>query len=340
MAMVRIINGETAAGALTLTEAIEAVESAYSAYSTGRGALWPLVSYVFEDGKGDLDIKSGCLMDDGVYGLKLVSWFGGNQARNLPQLVGTTLLFDAATGLPLALLNADALTGLRTGAAGAIGAKYLARPESRTMLMVGAGNQSPYQIAAMLSVMKNISLVRLANPFDPSFAKAKAASINEKVHALLRTAGRERDFTLQPVTDLAAATGESDVITTATPSCKPMIMDGWVQPGTHFSCIGADMSGKEEIDARIFARARVFADDIEQAAAVGETEIPLRDGIIKKEDIVATIGGVIAGAAQGRLSEKDITVFDSTGLALQDLAVAKKALDAAEKLGLGTVCTL
>ena len=339
MSVIRIINGEVAEKVLNLNDAIMAVERAYAAHSVGRGILWPMVAAVFKEQDGDMDIKSGCLADEGVYGLKLVSWFGGNAEKNLPQLTGTTLLFDAGTGLPLALLNANAMTGLRTGAAGAIGAKYLARPDSKAMLMVGAGNQSPFQIAAMLLVMKNIDMVRLANPFDPSLAERRAAEIISKVKNLLTAAGTERDFELEPVADLEKAVSASDVITTATPSYKPMIMDGWVKPGTHFSCIGADMSGKEEIDARIFARARVFADDIKQAAAVGETEIPVRDGIIAKEDI-GTIGGVIAGSVKGRLSAQDITVFDSTGLALQDLAIAKRALEVAEKLGLGTVCTL
>ena len=339
MSVIRIINGDIAEKILNLNDAIGAVERAYAAHSVGRGIIWPLVAAVFREQDGDMDIKSGCLADDGVYGLKLVSWFGGNAEKHLPQLTGTTLLFDANTGMPLALLNANAMTGLRTGAAGAIGAKYLARPDSKAMLMVGAGNQSPFQIAAMLLVMKNIETVMLADPFDHTLAKSRTEEITSKVKKLLTAAGAERNFALQPVADLENAVGASDVITTATPSYKPIIMDGWVQPGTHFSCIGADMSGKEEIDARIFARARVFADDVEQAAAVGETEIPVRDGIIAKEDI-GTIGGVIAGSVKGRLSAQDITVFDSTGLALQDLAIAKLALGAAEKLGLGTVCTL
>ena len=340
MSVIRIINGEVAEKVLNLNDAIGAVERAYAAHSAGRGILWPMVAVVFKEQDGDMDIKSGCLSDEGVYGLKLVSWFSGNAEKNLPQLTGTSLLFDANTGLPLALFNANAMTGLRTGAAGAIGAKYLARPESRRMLMVGAGSQSPFQIAAMLLAMKNIETVMLANPFDPSLARNRAAEITAKVKSLLSAAGSDRVFELAPAADLAAAVGTSDVITTATPSYKPMIMDGWVKPGTHFSCIGADMSGKEEIDARIFARARVFADDIEQAVAVGETEIPVRDGIITKEDITGTIGDVIAGKAKGRLSAQDITVFDSTGLALQDLAIARRALGAAEKLELGTVCTL
>lgn len=173
-------------------------------------------------------------------------------------------------------MNAGGITGLRTGAAAAVGAKYLARPDSKRLLMVGCGAQSPYLVAATLCAMPGIESVVLANPHSPSKAAEKLPAMREKVTALLAGSGAERSFEFTAIDSLEAAVREADIILTATPAREPMIKAEWVQPGTHLSCIGADISGKQEIDSDVFAAARAFGDDRVQCFAVGECEIPHR----------------------------------------------------------------
>ena len=144
----------------------------------------------------------------------------------------------------------------------------------------------------------------------------------------------------EAVEDITKATAESDIIITVTPSREPIIKKEWVKPGTHFSCIGSDMSGKEEIDPEIFAGAKVFVDDIKQCVEVGEIEIPIKKGILKEEDITGIIGDVITGKASGRDSDDQITVFDATGTALLDLLTGMLALKEADKAGLGQAIEL
>ncbi len=335
MSEIRIISAAEVERLFTVKMALEAVEKAYTAKEGGSGSVWPMVFHDFETGVADLDIKSGDL--DGVFGLKLVSWFGENPSRGLPELYGTLLLCARESGAPLALMNAGGITGLRTGAAAAVGAKYLARPDSKRLLMVGCGAQSPYLVAATLCAMPGIESVVLANPHNPSKAVKKLPAMREKVTALLAGSGAERSFEFTATDSLEAAVREADIILTATPAREPMIKAEWVQPGTHLSCIGADISGKQEIDSDVFAAARAFGDDRAQCFAVGECEIPHRDGILTE---LTEIGAVMLGKALGRLTSDDVTVFDSTGIALQDLASAAVILERAEAIGVGTVVTL
>lgn len=339
MSEVLILSQTQIAQVLTMSDAIAGVEEAYRQKSAGEGCLFPLVCHVFAPEKADLDIKSGHLGKSGIYGLKLVSWFGENEKKGLPALFGTTLLFDDTTGEPVALLNAGGVTGMRTGAAGAVGAKYLARPDARHMLMVGAGAQAPYQIAAMLLALPGIETVELNSPRSPEKAAERLEQIRAQVAQLLGDS-RTAPYTLRAAEDLPGAVGRSDVIVTATPSHAPLIQRDWVRPGTHLSCVGADMTGKQELAGELLAQARIFVDDLTQAIAVGECEMPIRQGLLRPDQIAGEIGTLIAGAVPGRQSPEEITVFDSTGIALQDLVVSKAAVDRARELGVGAVAEL
>lgn len=346
MSRVVILNQKSIEEVLDMKQVIEVVEQVYSSKSAGEAVVWPMVFYEFEPGKADMDIKSGYLKEKDIYGLKLVSWYGENSKLGLPQLFGTTVVFDSKTGAPIGLLNAEYITGMRTGAAGAIGAKYLARKDSENLLMVGAGHQSTFQIAATLIAMDNIKTVRIYDPLDYDRAKNLSISLKETLEEkflskyvkgsdLYNSISKKFDVQFESVSDIKEAVGVSDIIITATPSRKPLIMNDWVKKGTHFSCIGSDMEGKQEIDEKIFEGARVYVDDMKQAVRVGEVEIPIKKGVIEEKDIIAEIGCVISGCAKGRCSDEDITIFDATGIALQDLATAKLALDAAKEIGLG-----
>ena len=189
MSRIRVIAADDVKALFTLPMALEAVERAYLQKQTGQGGIWPLVFHEFDPGHADLDIKSGNLDAEGIFGLKLVSWFGANPDKGLPALYGTSLICDLATGQPKAIVNAGPVTDLRTGAAGAIGAKYLARKDSRRLLMVGCGELAPYLIAATLLAMPQLQQVTLINPRNPQRAAEKLAAVEKKVRALLAAAG-------------------------------------------------------------------------------------------------------------------------------------------------------
>jgi len=261
------------------------------------------------------------------------------------------MLFDGKTGIPQGILSAEHITCMRTGSAGAIGAKYLARKDSESLLMVGAGHQAFFQIAAALTVLNNIRKVTVYDPIDFKFAvdfcnRVKLRLKNEilskykddKIYFKRLT--EKFNITFLATDDIEKSIKEADIIVTATPSRKPLIKREWVKKGTHFNCIGSDMEGKQEIDEKIFSMARVFVDDISQATNVGETEVPIKKGIITKESIVGEIGEVILGKVPGRVSKDDITIFDSTGIAHQDLLTANYLMKIAKEKGLGTIVEL
>ncbi len=337
MTEMTVLNGAAIEELLTIPMAVEAVEQAYVEKSKGDAALWPMVFHEFDPGHADLDIKSGNLDGLGFYGLKVVSWFGANPDKGLPALYGTSLLFDLSTGAPKALLNAGPITDFRTGAAGAIGAKYLARPDAKTLLMAGTGALAPYLMAATLYLLPQLETVYVANPHHPAQSAAACAAIVPQVEKLLASCGGCHAEIL-PAPDLETATKHSQVILTATPAHQPFLKAEWVQPGTHISCVGADMSGKQEVDGALFAAARVFGDDTAQCLSVGECEVPYKTGVFSGN--ICEIGQVITGAAAGRTADSDITIFDSTGIALQDIAAAAALLQAAQKTGQGQTVTL
>ncbi|WP_313567461.1 ornithine cyclodeaminase family protein [Acetoanaerobium noterae] len=321
-----VLSEEDTRQLLELEEVIEAIENVYKEKASGSGKVFPLVFHEFEKGVADMDIKSGTLDKMGVYGLKLVSWFGNNPSKGLPSLSGIVMLFDSSTGLPIGTISAEHMTGMRTGAAGAIGAKYLARNNSEVMLMVGSGHQASYQIRAMQTVIKGLKKVFVYDPINFESAKGFISKFEYKLDSIEYI----------PVQDLETSVANSDIIVTATPSKKPLIMKEWVKAGTHFSCMGSDMSGKQEIDENILKSAKLFTDDILQSVSVGEFEVGINNGTITKEDIICEIGDVLNGEYDGRTSDNDITVFDSTGIGLQDIAAGYIAIQKAKKINIGT----
>lgn len=326
---------------------IEKVEKAFLLKYEKQAELFPMIFHEFSRGEADMDIKSGHLAGAGLFGLKLVSWFKNNTAKQLPQLTGTIMIFDSNTGVPRAILSAEHITCMRTGAAGAIGAKYLARNDSRNLLIVGTGNQAAFQIAATLMVMPEIETVYLWNPIAQNEAELFQQKIQERLekeflsfyntnNTYYENLKRKFAVKFEVVNDIETITKKADIIITATPARKPLIKKEWVKPGTHFSCIGSDMEGKQEIDENLFANARIFTDDYQQSITVGEAEIAIKKAIITKEDYAGEIGSLISNKTKGRLSENDITIFDSTGIALQDLITADYALKQAELNNLGS----
>ncbi len=333
MFQLKVLSKEVTEQVLKMSEVIETVKEVYRLKASGETTVFPLVFHEFEPGAADMDIKSGWLRGSDIFGLKVVSWFGENVKKGLPALIGTIMVMDAKTGVPTGLLDGGHITGMRTGAAGAIGAQLLARPDSKTMLVVGAGHVATFQVAATLQLFPQMEKVLIYDGLSQENARRFAASLPQVLQEQFTYDASGTDF--EAVEDLPKAVAGSDIIITVTPSHEPIIKKEWVKPGTHFSCIGSDMSGKEEIDPEIFAEARVFTDDTPQCIEVGEIEIPVARGILKREDIAGEIGELLTGETQGRQSEEQITVFDATGTALLDLLTAKLALAKAEELGLG-----
>ncbi len=343
MDVIRILNEGEVRSLVTIPMALEAVEAAYAQKHAGQGSAWPLLFHEFVEGTRDMDLKSGNLDGDGIWGLKAISCYQDNPERGLPVYHGTSLVFDFKTGAPKAVLNAMPITRFRTGAAGAVGAKWLARADAATLVVCGDGGLCPYLIAANLLALPQLERVVVTNPLHGETEAGRLSAIGEEVSALLREAGANASTAPAAAprietAGLAEAVSQADVIMTATPSRAPYLRAEWVRPGTHISCVGADKPGKQEVESAVLAGARVVADDVRQCLTVGECEIPHAEGVLSAE--LDEIGAVIAGDAPGRTSDEQVTVFDSTGLSLQDLATIARLVSRAEAEGVGTQAEL
>ena len=315
-------------GILRFPGVLETVESVYRSKASGETVVWPTVTHYFDGKDAVMDIRSGYDMGNEVYGAKMLATFPHNEEKGLPAFSGILVAIDGTTGLPIGIMDASFITSMRTGAAAAIGAKALARPESETLMVVGTGRQSLFMIGALLTAFPGIRTVLCAEPLHMENAVPYTENCPAKMKEMfdIDTDG----IAFLPVKDLKEATGHADIIVTITCSTAPIIMRDWVREGTHFSCIGADMEGKEEIDPAILRDAVVYADDVDQCVRAGECELAIKGGVMAEEHISGQIGEVLLGQKPGRTSEKEITVFDATGLALLDLAVAKQVVEGYE----------
>ncbi|PQP82253.1 ornithine cyclodeaminase family protein [Paenibacillus sp. PCH8] len=317
---------------LNVPKVIHLVETVYKAKSENNAETWPTIFYDFVPGKADMDIKSGYLKRDKVFGHKTITWFAENEAKQIPTLTGLITVFDAETGRPMGITEASYITGIRTGASGAIGAKYLARQDSETLLVVGSGNQAIFQIACALSALSNLKTVCVAAR-DQEKLRSLVNSIPQRLQSEFGMNVENVKF--EAVKSLEEAVKSSDIIITVTSSRTPIIRREWVKQGTHLSCIGADMAGKQEIDSNLMSQARLYVDDREHCIQVGEIEIPLKEGKITESHICGEIGDLILGKIEGRTSNEQITIFDATGMAILDIYAAKMALQTAAERNFG-----
>lgn len=333
MNKIKVLNKNDIEKIINLKIVTEAVEDAYKQKSNLQGNVWPLVFYEYEHNVFDLDIRSGNLIGSGAYGLKLISYNENNPQKGLSKINATALIFDDKTGKPLAILNADPITSYRTGTAAGIGAKYLAKKDSKTLLIVGCGNIAKYSTAATLFLIPTIERVYIYNS-KRKIDRSELLQFKGEVEKLLNESNVELKAKINTVDNIKDIVKNSDIIITTTPSDKSLIDVNWVNKGTHFSCMGACMSGKQEIDERLFAKARIFADDEKQCLKQGEAQLAYLKKIINKFD--GEIGDIILGKIEGRKSNNDITIFDSTGLFLQDLATSMKLINESIEQKIGT----
>lgn len=299
---------------VTMAEAISAVEEAFRLYATSKALMPPKVYLSFED--GDFRAMPSAMM--GYAGVKWVNSHPKNPEKGLPTVMAVYVLNDASNGFPLAIMDATFLTSLRTGACGGVAMKFLARKDSKVFGFIGCGKQAIFQFLAVKEI------------FEPEVVKA--FDINEKASKSFKEFCERNGVECKLVQPKDAC--DCDVLITTTPSTKPVVMDDWIKDGTHINAIGADAPGKQELDIKILKRAKIVVDDLEQALHGGEVNVAYSMGVIKKEDIYATLGEIVAGIKKGR-EGNEITVFDSTGLAIQDIAVAKIVYERAVKEGVG-----
>jgi len=296
---------------LGMPEVLSAVEEAFRLHAEGKAAMPPKAYLTVE--RGDFRAMPAAL--PGCAGIKWVSVHPGNLSRNLPSVMAVIIYNDRETGYPLAVMEATIITAYRTGASAAIAAKYLARKNSRTLGLIGAGYQAHTQLMAHAGIFD----LEKVNVFDIS-AEAVSNLIKAFPDLPLRRSSIEE----------AAA---SDIVCTLTPSRRPIVKREWILPGTHVNAVGADAAGKEELDPAVLKAATVVVDDLKQAASGGEINVPVAQGIYSPDEVYGTLPEIVAGKRRGRADERQITVFDSTGIAIEDIAVAKLIYERARAQG-------
>lgn len=294
--------------ALEGLDLIPAIEAGFVAYSAGRAIVPPVGELLLQ--KGEVHIKYGCIAGDPHYVVKVASGFYGNASLGLPSSNGVMLMFDQATGrLESVLLDEGHLTDIRTAVAGAIAARHLAPANVRTIGVVGTGIQARLQLTSLKPVLATRRALVLGR--DPAHVAAYCRD--------MRTEG----FDVEAAPDADRLGQECRLIVTATPSTTPLLRAAHIRPGTHITAIGSDTPEKQELEPAILARAdRVVADSRAQCRLRGEIHHALKAGIIDERGIVE-IGEIIAGQRPGRGSDEEVTVFDSTGVAVQDIKIAQ-----------------
>ncbi len=327
MTDILVLNDREVASLVSFAENLRMIEQAFSDYSLGRNAAFPVVREAIPKYDGIFGIKSGYVESQGALGFKAGGFWANNMSRGLPNHQSVIVLFDPATGQPRALVAANFVTQIRTAAIGAIGCKYLARQDSRILAVIGTGQQGRNQLEAALQVLPHIEQVVL---YDQNIASAQTLA-KDIAHYPQKAVVADNP---------AQACQEADVIITATSSFKAIVMDEWIKPGTHINAIGTDTRGKQELDPLIFARAMVVVDDINQCCYLGECQHAYDAGIITRDTIYGQIGEIINQGKKGRNSSKEITIFDTTGVAIQDLATAGYAFEQALKKGIGSRITI
>ena len=296
---------------LGMADVINAVEEAFRVCGEGKGKMPPKTYLALE--RGDFRAMPAAL--PGCAGVKWVNVHPHNPSLGLPSVMAVLIYSDPETGYPLAIMDATETTAYRTGAAAAIASRYLARRDSHTVGIIGAGFQAHTQILAHAELFNPISI----NAFDVS-----QAAVDKLVRAFPQ-------FSIRKCSIQEAV--RSDIVCTLTPSRSPIVRREWMRPGTHINAVGADAPGKEELDPSILKEAVVVVDDIKQASGSGEINVPIQTGVYGIGDIHGTLAEVVAGKKKGRTSSGDITVFDSTGIAVEDIAVAKLLFERAQQRG-------
>ena len=298
-------------------DAFAAVEAALASAARGQAENFPVIREALGEGR-QYGFKSGIDRAGSILGVKAGGYFPGNAARGFINHQSSIFLFDPDTGRPVAMVGGNLLTALRTAAAAAISIDRLARPDARVLGIVGAGHQAGFQLRAAARVRKWDRVIGWN--LHPEML-TRLGDIATEIGLPFEAVGLDRMV-------------EADAIITITSSPAASLMTAHVSPGTHLACMGTDTVGKQEVEPALLARARLFTDEVAQSVTIGEAQHAVAAGLVQPDQIV-TLGAVLAGLAKGRQSADEITLFDGTGVALQDLAVASVALSRAQDRSLG-----
>lgn len=319
--MVRLLSGKDIAATVTMEDVLSAVEQVFKEYAEGKVIMPPKI-YLEVPGSGDFRAMPAYVPSIRTAGMKWVNVHPDNPQHGLPTVMATILLNDPATGKPLAVMDGTYITDMRTGAAGGIAAKLMAKSVA-TVGLIGSGRQAWTQVLAYKHVFGDrVKLIKVYSR-RPERAEAFAHRVEKYVGYDVKICRTPREA------------ADADLIATTTPAREPILKPEWVKPGTHINAIGADAPGKQELFTELTLKARIFVDSVEQASHSGEINVPWSKGLLDEKKLAGTIGEVIAGMKKGRIGD-EITVFDSTGLSIQDIATAHIAYERAMKSGRGT----
>jgi ornithine cyclodeaminase len=310
----RIIGLAEIRAALEGVDLLPGIERAFVAYSSGRAVVPPVGELLLPDVRADVHIKYGFIAGEPYYVIKVASGFYGNPEKGLPSSNGLMLVFDRATGALVAiLLDEGLLTDLRTGAAGAVAAKHLAPQRVRRIGIVGSGTQARHQL-------------RMLKPVTPCRDVLAWGRHPDRL-ARYRDDMAAEGFTVATSSDVGDVMAACDLVVTATASHAPLVLRDQLRPGIHITAVGADSPVKQELDPLVLRRADVVvADSRSQCLERGEIAHAVRERCVRPDEVVE-LGAVIAGTAEGRTADEDITVADLTGVAVQDIEIARTVLE-------------
>jgi len=309
---------------LDMKGTIEAVENGFREMGLGQIEMPPRVYLHFEKYNGVLIAMPAYIKGLDAAGVKIVTVHPDNPTKHsLPSVIATIILNDTAKGTPLAIMDGTYITALRTGAAGACGAKYLSRRDSKVAGIIGLGVQGRSQLMGLCEVHD----IEKAKVFDtvPAAMKKYAEEMSKKL-----------GIDIEPADSCEAAVKDVDIVVTCTPSQKPILKGEWIEKGMHISAIGTDTAAKRELDSSVLKKVdKLVVDFMPQALIVGDFAVPISEGTIRKEDIYAELGEVVVGKKKGREQDDEITLFKATGLAIQDVGTASRVYNLAKTKGIG-----
>jgi ornithine cyclodeaminase len=322
---VLVLSKEEIESVITIDDAIEAVEEGFMAYNSGKAVIPFPVALQVPDHSGDVHIKPGYIKGYDTYTVKIASGFYDNPKAGLPASHGMLLLFDSSTGYPLCIeVDRCYLTDLRTAAAGAVAARALAKKDIRRVAVIGTGTQARMQITA-LSRVRDFDELRVwgRNP----------ERVNEYVAAMKDSL----DARIVPVSTAEEAVSGSDIVVTATMATAPVVKASWLSEGVHITAMGSDSPEKQELESAVLGRAdKIVVDSLKQCVNLGEVHHAIDDGTITEENVHAELGEVLLGSKSGRESDREITVCDLTGIAVQDVVTSHIVYERALKKKIGS----
>lgn len=319
-----LLNMKEVESLLSMEQVIESVSDGYRAFDRGEVQQPDIVSMEMPESNGETDIKSCYNKMNRIASVKIASGFYDNDKVNdLPTMIGTILLLDGTTGEIICIMDGSLITGIRTGAAGAVSCRLLARKDSKTVAVFGGGGQARMQVRGICAVMENIEKINVFSQYPEELFSYKTEIEKETGKQVIICQSPEE------------AMRDADIAVSTTPSKEYIVSADLVRPGTHIVAVGADMAGKNEWDPAIFGRAKVVNDSIAQCVARGETRNAIINGVIREEDIYGEIGTILSGRLPGRENDEEITIFDTTGMAIQDNVTAVRVYQAALEKGIG-----